>query len=756
MNKQDKIKKVMREFKDGKLKTPNGEVVTDKKQALAIAMSESEDYAEKADLIEDISIGSLSDAEDVIKGIGSEELFEKAVYADTAENRKLGRVGQEYHRGKGTKKEDKKTNKNSWGYEIKPEYSNHMSKIISKKFGKYLDGEDDSMEFVDSYWKSVANGADEKALQNSLKHAIHDRVSPGSKDADDAFKEAMANIKHYEKESQKHYKIKSNAEVKKAVDDEMGISDAHRELFGDDLEKAHQDGDMHPNGKWVWVSSANGGKGDWRTLNGRAHKKHSETQASNKFLENFKDASDDVLNKIVSGKIQAVDRERKLAQQILDSRKKSGTQSQPQSKNIGNLSYNYDKDTNETWYEGNINNKRVRVLQEEVGDNSWWNVEVDGKKLKNADGKRMTFSSAKEAANEGVIEAKKSTKGKKKQSSTTQNAHVQKLIDTYKISNNSYTDTSKMSIVITPKGNWNLRYDGKDVSTISGQRNIMDRKTLEAAGIKFEESKKRPVGAGTNGPTPKTKADKKVTVFTGNASNAIKSSGLFGSGYTNGKRSMGDIASINVGSPNTRNGSTPATVIYTTPTGAYKTVSVTIDAEGKVTKDSGWQSSQSFSSLDDAKSYIEYGKRGRNIFTKKWEDEPGQGSTTKNNQGKTGKDFNIVGARAKDVADNVASVLGGKVTGDENVKVSGIPGATIKAYKITVGNDSFFIHDGVYERSYSQKGYARYKGFTVMKSDGSRIMKYKVNAAGTHFTNAFSRNAGELGSYIKQTWGYGK
>lgn len=74
----------MREFKDGKLKTPNGEVVTDKKQALAIAMSESEDYAEKADLIKDISIGSLSDAEDVIKGIGSEELFEKAIYVNTA------------------------------------------------------------------------------------------------------------------------------------------------------------------------------------------------------------------------------------------------------------------------------------------------------------------------------------------------------------------------------------------------------------------------------------------------------------------------------------------------------------------------------------------------------------------------------------------------------------------------------------------------------------------------------------------------
>ena len=42
------------------------------------------------------------------------------------------------------------------------------------------------------------------------------------------------------------------------------------------FEKAkHQDGDMHPNGKWVWVSSAAGGKGDWRTKGGRTHTKHS-------------------------------------------------------------------------------------------------------------------------------------------------------------------------------------------------------------------------------------------------------------------------------------------------------------------------------------------------------------------------------------------------------------------------------------------------------------------------------------------------
>lgn len=32
--------------------------------------------------------------------------------------------------------------------------------------------------------------------------------------------------------------------------------------------KDHNQGDVHPNGKWYWESSANGGKGDWRTIKG--------------------------------------------------------------------------------------------------------------------------------------------------------------------------------------------------------------------------------------------------------------------------------------------------------------------------------------------------------------------------------------------------------------------------------------------------------------------------------------------------------
>lgn len=49
----------------------------------------------------------------------------------------------------------------------------------------------------------------------------------------------------------------------------------------DDIEKAkHQDGDMHPNGKWVWRQSANGGKGDWRVAKPGGNKSASATSTA--------------------------------------------------------------------------------------------------------------------------------------------------------------------------------------------------------------------------------------------------------------------------------------------------------------------------------------------------------------------------------------------------------------------------------------------------------------------------------------------
>lgn len=54
----------------------------------------------------------------------------------------------------------------------------------------------------------------------------------------------------------------------------------------------------------------------------------------------------------------------------------------------------------ETWYEGDTPNGRVRIMQETPGDNNWWNAEVDMEFIRNADGRAMSFQSAKEAADE--------------------------------------------------------------------------------------------------------------------------------------------------------------------------------------------------------------------------------------------------------------------------------------------------------------------------------------------------------------------
>lgn len=52
----------------------------------------------------------------------------------------------------------------------------------------------------------------------------------------------------------------------------------------------------------------------------------------------------------------------------------------------------------ETWYEGTVKGKRVRILQEKVGSNKYWNLEIDSKFVKNSDGKTMSFESIKDAA----------------------------------------------------------------------------------------------------------------------------------------------------------------------------------------------------------------------------------------------------------------------------------------------------------------------------------------------------------------------
>jgi len=150
-------------------------------------------------------------------------------------------------------------------------------------------------------------------------------------------------------------------ETEKAFEDEVNPFEkaAYEAEFGQDIEKAkHQDGDMHPNGKWVWRSFANGGKGDWRVASPSKRGGGAKTTA----------ASSD------------------------DGKKKNSL---------------------DTYLE---NQKKMQQI-----------------------GKKTLPSDAK------------------------------KIMDALKTNNSKYSDSSKVTVEATPKGNWRLYYDGKDTGvTIKG------------------------------------------------------------------------------------------------------------------------------------------------------------------------------------------------------------------------------------------------------------------------------------------------
>lgn len=91
--------------------------------------------------IEDIKNRRNEVRNNIAKGFGCEfvkaqddELgeIEKAVYADTAQNRKLGRVGREYHRGKGKKSSKSKVNETKRKY-TKEDFGKWKSPLMNYK-----------------------------------------------------------------------------------------------------------------------------------------------------------------------------------------------------------------------------------------------------------------------------------------------------------------------------------------------------------------------------------------------------------------------------------------------------------------------------------------------------------------------------------------------------------------------------------------------------------------------------------------------
>jgi hypothetical protein len=68
-------------------------------------------------------------------------------------------------------------------------------------------------------------------------------------------------------------------------------------------------------------------------------------------------------------------------------------------KQLGFKQYVEDK---ETWFETLIDNRLIRITQEEVGKDDWWNVKVKSDYLLDVDKKPMTFPTPQEAAEEVI------------------------------------------------------------------------------------------------------------------------------------------------------------------------------------------------------------------------------------------------------------------------------------------------------------------------------------------------------------------
>ena len=139
--------------------------------------------------------------------------------------------------------------------------------------------------------------------------------------------------------------------------------DSNLQSPAQEVEKAYSVGDEKDfNGRTYYVHELNSaGQPKWRL-------KDKKTKADNekKFKDNFKDASDEVLQKIVEGKIQASDHEKKWATDIINERKKAGKSDAAAKKIIDLLTTSNSKYTDI---------KKVVAFKTDKGN---WAIDYDG------------------------------------------------------------------------------------------------------------------------------------------------------------------------------------------------------------------------------------------------------------------------------------------------------------------------------------------------------------------------------------------
>ena len=167
----------------------------------------------------DIFKAEENDAEysvnDLIKAgvLEYDDTIEKAVYADTAENRKLGRVGQEYHRGRG-KKVEEKTGKKSVNDNNKTPEKKQQNSDDKNLFGGLLDEVRKKRQgwILSRDWKNMLGKYDEDKLKSFIESKT-EKLKNSEKRAKD--------ILNSEDKYPWGGKVKNNEEKQKLVHEEL-------------------------------------------------------------------------------------------------------------------------------------------------------------------------------------------------------------------------------------------------------------------------------------------------------------------------------------------------------------------------------------------------------------------------------------------------------------------------------------------------------------------------------------------------------
>ena len=264
----------------------------------------------------------------------------------------------------------------------------------------------------------------------------------------------------------------------------------------DIFEKAHKDGDLHPNGKWVWVSSAAGGKGDWRTLNGRTHKKH---QASG--IVGSGTVSSSAVNSTGSGN-------------SVGGNKSVNTTTGASSKNTSTTK-KVKSDFDKTAIEQSLkkNNGKLVGVKEKDGVIAINVKFADYFDVKDFEKQNKQWRATTNTGNnyEFVLLNKKGIEHLRRKgfqnlpsSTITTEDDASSINPTFQkyfsISDSKFTDPKKMSVSKTPQGNWSLSYEGKRISTVAPLTDA-DKKELESAGVTFDDTFKPKQKVKTNSET---------------------------------------------------------------------------------------------------------------------------------------------------------------------------------------------------------------------------------------------------------------